>query len=80
MIIKAVRLSVSIPGDLGACLLGEAQRQRRPLSWLVADALRIYLKAGEATQLPGHQSPPADSVNEGGAHGEPRPLPRPAEL
>jgi len=40
-------LSVSLPGDVRAALDGEARRQRRSRSFVVAEAIRAYLTQRE---------------------------------
>lgn len=52
------RLTVCLPDALAEAFLQEVQRQRRPISWVVRDALRSYLlRNDEVAGFPQAQAP-----------------------
>lgn len=52
-------LSVSIDEDLDAAIRAEAERQRRPLSWVVEEALRAGLPHRASASLASNETPAA---------------------
>lgn len=62
------RLSVTLPEMLAARFLAEVRRQGRPISWVVRDAVREYLKNRKVAGTLRPSAPATAAAAPGGGH------------
>jgi len=62
------RLTITLPEALAARFLEEVRRQGRPISWVMRDAVRQYLKNREVASTPESSAPATAAAAPGGGH------------
>lgn len=62
------RLTVTLPDALADDFLEEVRRQRRPISWVMRDAVRVYLQDRKVAGTPEFSAPATPAAAPSGGH------------